>query len=56
MNETAQVSPLDMVCKNCKQVLKGLILLALFEEAGCKVYPSSTECAPGQKHQFEKAA
>lgn len=31
-----------------------LILLAMMETAGAKVYPSSTHCTEEQKHEFIK--
>ena len=37
-----------MICKICGQTLERLMLLALVETAGGKVYPSSVEC----EHEF----
>ena len=42
-----------MKCNNCGQSLKRLMLLALLEDAGAKVYPSSTHCRRGVEHNFE---
>lgn len=45
-----------MKCKFCKQTVKHLICIALFEYFGAKAYPSAIWCpdSPDCKHHFER--
>ena len=54
MIETKKPSFSDYSCKNCGENAMRLILLAMMETAGAKVYPSSTHCTEEQKHEFIK--
>lgn len=37
-------------CKKCGETLERLMLLAMIEDAGARVYPSASAC----EHDFEK--
>jgi hypothetical protein len=43
---------LAVKCRNCKETVEDLMLLALAEDAGAKVYPSATHCTRGKEHDF----
>ena len=43
-----------MKCIKCGQTLYRLMLLALLEDAGAKVYPSAIQCSEGGEHDFEE--
>lgn len=42
------------VCKNCKQSLWSLMILAMMVDAGASVSPSPVVCISGQAHDFEE--
>ena len=39
-------------CKHCGEPLDRLMLLALLQDLGAKVYPSATHCTKKRKHDF----
>lgn len=39
-------------CKKCGQSLKKLMLLAMLEDLGCTVAPSTTKCIDGGEHEI----
>ena len=41
-------------CKHCGRHFRELILLAMLQDAGCRVYPSATHCRENQEHEFEE--
>lgn len=41
-----------MKCKKCGETLLRLMILALAQDAGARVYPSATECLAGEEHEF----
>lgn len=45
---------MNQKCKYCGQTVKRLMLLAVLEDAGCRVYPSATHCSENQEHEFEE--
>ena len=55
MSHPAKAAPtkVSMVCRHCKQSARGLMLLAMLQDAGCKVYPSATHCWAKQEHEFD---
>lgn len=43
-----------MKCKNCKQPVERLMILALLEDAGAKCYPNALYCSEGNEHDFSE--
>lgn len=43
-----------MKCRNCGSEMRRLMLLALLQDAGARVYPSVEYCAEGQHHDFSE--
>lgn len=43
----------DMVCENCNQSAYALMLLAMLQDAGAKVYPSAKWCSENKGHNFK---
>ena len=42
----------DMICSKCKMTLKKMMLLAMLQDAGARVYPTALECSEGREHEL----